>query len=315
MVDQEVAAQAARQQQSEPVDAPELGLAATALWRMQQEMEEAAAAVERQRQEVQLKAPVVDLAVLAARQQQQEQEVAAAAVRKLVQQEQEEPAWASCEYDPDYYDEELEAGHDCKRPQHLACYNMVDGVVVATSEMVPVVYSFPEAPAPMGVTFRASPKGPSLSVKRAILDTGANVVLASRQWVERSGLQWQQSKVLQLRTSSGGTFEACGRLSQPLIVVFCAGTPEELKVAVDCHVMTDKTELYELLLGTPLVNAVGGEISSYHSSFIYHPQLHVEGGDTAATHSVPICTYTDRAGAAYKESNRFLLGAVRSWFD
>jgi hypothetical protein len=185
--------------------------------------------------------------------------------------------------------------------------------VVATSEMVPAVYSFPVAPTPMGVTFRATPDGPALEVQRAILDTGANVVLASRAWVEKNGLDWQPTGALKLRTSRGGSFDACGRLAQPLIVVFCAGTPEELKVAVDCYVMANQSDLYELLLGTPLVNAVGGDISSFTSSFIYRPQLHKEGGDASITHSVPICTYTDRAGESYKESNRFLLGAASAW--
>ena len=77
--------------------------------------------------------------------------------------------------------------------------------------------------------------------------------------------------------------------------------------------MEDQTDLYELLLGTPLVNAVGGDISSFDSSFIYRPELHKAGGDISLKASVPICTYTSSAGDSYKESNRFLLGAVGAW--
>ena len=214
----------------------------------------------------------------------------------------------------DGYDSELdEQERQGSRPPHLACYNMVKGVVVATSERVPSVYSFPSVPPPMGATFRATPDGPNLITQRAILDTGANVVLASKGWAEKNNIAWQPTGVLKLRTSSGGSFTACGRLSQPLIVVFCAGTRNECKVALDCYVMEDQTDLYELLLGTPLVNAVGGDISSFDSSFIYRPELHKAGGDISLKASVPICTYTSSAGDSYKESNRFLLGAVSAW--
>ena len=237
-------------------------------------------------------------------------EVAAAAQR--VPQQQELEGLDESVYGDEYCEVDEPQGG---RPQHLSCYNMVNDVVVATSEMVPAVYTFPATASPLGVTFRSSPNGPALATQRVILDTGANVVLASLDWVERNGLEWLPAATLQLRTSSGGTFSACGRLAQPLIVVLCAGTPEELKVAVDCYVMRDQSNLYELLIGTPFVNAVGGEISSFTNSFTYRPQLHKRGGDAWATHSMQICTYTGCAGEAYKESNRFLLGAVLSWFD
>ena len=211
------------------------------------------------------------------------------------------------------YDEEEGAELETNRPAHLDCYNLVGGVVVASSERVPAVYSFAQGPEPAGITFRASPDGPTLKVERAILDTGANVVLGSKAWVEKNKLRWQPTNKLSMRTSSGDTFQACGRLSKPLIVVFCGGTAEELKVAVDCYVMEDQADLYELLVGTPLVNAVGGDISSYRSSFTYRPELYKEGGDPDVTHSIPICTYTAVAGAAYKESAHFMLGAMAAW--
>jgi hypothetical protein len=216
--------------------------------------------------------------------------------------------------DGEYYDDtgdEFEAG--TRRPAHLQHYVEVKGVVVATSSAVPEVYTFPNGPAPSCIGFRATPDGPSLQTTKAILDTGANIVLGSLAWAERNGLQWQPCSTLKMRTSSGDSFETCGRLSQPLIIVLCAGTPHQMKVAVDCYVMQQQADLYDLLVGTPLVNAVGGEISAFSSTFTYHPELHREGGDVSVTKSIGICTYACTASDTYRDSTRFLLGAVSAW--
>ena len=212
------------------------------------------------------------------------------------------------EYDPDEFsssdDEEAE-----RRPHHLERYEMVEGIVVATSPWVPEVYSFPAGPSPSSMTFRATSNGPILKTKKAILDTGANLVLASMDWVERNGLLWQPTSTLRMRTSSGASFSACGRLQEPLIIVLCADTPHELKVAVDCYVMQEQTDLYDLLIGTPLLNAVGGSISAFSNTFTYRPHLHVKGGDVTIKQSIPICTYTNMAGLRYRESARFMTSA------
>jgi hypothetical protein len=113
-----------------------------------------------------------------------------------------------------------------------------------------------------------------------------------------------------MHTSSGETFETCGRLSKPLIIVMCAGSPHELKVAVDCYVMRSQQNLYDMLVGTPFINAVGGDISSFSSSFIYRPQLHVVGGDVAITNSIAICTYASAIDHVYKESAIFMAAAI-----
>ena len=216
------------------------------------------------------------------------------------------------EYDPD----ELSSSDDEEelvRPHHLSRYEMVNGIVVATSPWVPEVYSFPSGPSPSSMSFRATSHGPLLKTKKAILDTGANLVLASLDWVERNELLWQPTNTLKMRTSSGASFSACGRLQQPLIIVLCANTQHELKVAVDCYVMTEQTDLYDLLIGTPLLNAVGGAISSFDNTFTYRPQLHVEGGDVSIKQSIAICTYTNTAGPRYRESSRFLISAACEW--
>jgi hypothetical protein len=132
-------------------------------------------------------------------------------------------------------------------------------------------------------------------------------------WVERTGLQWQPSSSLKMRTSSGDTFETCGRLAKPLILVLAAGSPHALKVAVDCFVMRGQQDVYDLLVGTPFVNAVGGDISSFSSSFIYRPQLDVVGGDVAVTNSIAICTNASAIDHIYQESAIFMAAALEGW--
>jgi hypothetical protein len=98
-------------------------------------------------------------------------------------------------------------------------------------------------------------------------------------------------------------------------MVLAAGSPHELKVAVDCYVMRGQQDVYDLLVGTPFVNAVGGDISSFSSSFIYRPQLHRAGGDVAVTNSIAICTYASYIDPTYKESALFMAEASSAWAE
>jgi hypothetical protein len=198
-------------------------------------------------------------------------------------------------------------------PPHLAGYAYENGMIIAVSSAVPEVYTFPPGPPPQGLSLRATPDGPPLEYSRAVIDTGANLVLASKQWVLDRKLPWQATGAVSLHTSSGATFCTAGRLSQPLILVLCAGTPAELRVAVDVHIMDEAQDVFQLLLGTPVINALGGDLSSYHSSFVYRPFMRVPGGDSEVLQSIPICTYTMRSSPQYSESARFMLGAVSAW--
>ena len=96
-------------------------------------------------------------------------------------------------------------------------------------------------------------------------------------------------------------------------MVLCAGTSAEVKVALDVHIMDDSQGVYDLLIGTPAINALGGRICAFESTFTYHPELHLPGGNPHLIHSIPISTFTDVAAPAYKESSNFLLGAVMEW--
>jgi hypothetical protein len=116
-----------------------------------------------------------------------------------------------------------------------------------------------------------------------------------------------------LTTSSGASFSTAGRLAEPLILVLCAGTPNELKLAVDVHVMDEAQDVYQLLLGTPVINALGAEFSAYTSSLTYRPQLFKKGGDKSILQSIAIRTYTNQSGPVYRDSMRFMLGAVQRW--
>jgi hypothetical protein len=80
----------------------------------------------------------------------------------------------------------------------------------------------------------------------------------------------------------------------------CAGSPHEPKMAVDCFVVRNQRDIYDLLVSMPCVNAVGWDISRFSSSFIYRAQLHVAGGDVAITNSIAICNYANTSDHVYK---------------
>jgi hypothetical protein len=152
-----------------------------------------------------------------------------------------------------------------QHPLHQSKYHMVRDIVVACSTAVPEVYKFPTTgPSFMGAPSTQRHTGPRWWRPRPF----STPVLGSMDCVERNG----PSSTLKKRTSMDKT---CGRLSKPLIIVLCAGSPH--KVAVDCYGMRNQADVCDLLVGTPFINAMSGCIISFYSSFIYMPQLHAEG--------------------------------------
>ena len=196
------------------------------------------------------------------------------------------------------------------RPPHLCGYGMVNGIIIATSTAVPAVYTLPYGPAPEGLGVRSELDGPDLPFKRAILDSGANMVLIERTWAEQHGIEYESDTSTHMLSSNGRSTPTCGRVKKPLLLRLCRGTAAQTEVAVAAHVVDGASGVYDILLGTPFINSLGGEMSSVLSAFTFRPDCHKEGGSMAVTQSVPMCCVTELVSEEYRSDFDFMLAAV-----
>jgi hypothetical protein len=157
-----------------------------------------------------------------------------------------------------------------------------------------LLYMDPEEPPDSG--FSVSHDGRLLSVTNAMLDTGANCVIANKAWCEQQGLTFVTRSVpIQ---GALGSVSAFGSLLSELTLVLHRGTPHETSVTVggkrgaQVLVSEGTDNVYDLLLGTAFLVPTRGQIDLSSRQYGFRPHAQ------APVHMVPLRPYAGGGGQA-----------------
>jgi hypothetical protein len=157
-------------------------------------------------------------------------------------------------------------------------------VKAAAVTNVPAVITLPYGDPSKGLSSRRQDSLDMLPYDRTILDTGANMVIVSKEWADLHQLKYEPKRTV-MRTSSGGSIITVGMLTTPILFVLCAGTHAELELELPVHVMEGVGEVYDILLGTPFTNPILMDICTGRSSanYCYRMLHHL---DSVSRHSI-----------------------------
>lgn len=138
--------------------------------------------------------------------------------------------------------------------------------------------------------------GKTLATRNALVDLGAGIILVSADYCRKHNLEVDESPV-HLSNATGGPAKVRGHLRTPLNLVLFAGTPDQASVTVGgdpgsanhvpALVAEGVAHLYDVLLGNTFTRRVGGEVSTFTSSFACRPFLQARG-DFATLRYIPL---------------------------
>jgi hypothetical protein len=162
----------------------------------------------------------------------------------------------------------------------------VDPPVIRSASLteVPAVITLPYGDPQQGLSIRRHNQPCTLPFGRALLDTGANMVICSQEWADEHQLSYEHKGTV-MQTSSGSSTSTVGMLTTPILFVLCAGTHAQLAIELPVHVMKGVGEVYDLLLGTPFTNPIHIDIHAGRSSASYCYRL-LHNGDSESRHTI-----------------------------
>jgi site-specific DNA-cytosine methylase len=114
-------------------------------------------------------------------------------------------------------------------------------------------------------------------------DSGADINLISAAYARQVKLPWGPDDV-EINVSTGGTMPVLGRVTAPVEVVLCAGTPQETVTLTRMYVVDEPT--YDVLLGVSADRAVGGYTDPVTGCLHFRPKL--QQGDLDTLHAIPM---------------------------
>lgn len=162
----------------------------------------------------------------------------------------------------------------------------------------PAVYTLPHNDPANSVSMVNPFTRTVLCCPRSIVDTGSNMIIIPITLARVLGLSWTKEHVMHTATSSGTVTPTLGKVTTPVDLVICHGTPDEMSVRLPIHIMGGNHTTFELLLGSPFINGVGADLLSLRSSLIYRPYLQSHG-DATTTAGIRMYTTTSNPSANY----------------
>ena len=160
---------------------------------------------------------------------------------------------------------------------------------------LPSIYTVHTTKPAEGITLESAETGEVLCKPvRTCIDTGSNMCLLVAPVAEASGIRFATNQGTYMRTSGGGGTNTLGKVTTPVNITLCAGTPHATRIRVPLHVVPGPGRSFELLLGTQFINSLGCVIDAYQSQLIYRPHL-LTRGDATTTHSIPLSTTVSAA--------------------
>ena len=141
--------------------------------------------------------------------------------------------------------------------------------------------------------------GTSYPFVRCIYDSGSNLNLISSSYCKQHGIEFDTTEGISMLTSSGAVSKTVGRVSTPLHFSLPNSSGGTVKIRVTLQVVHASVENFDILLGTPFMNAIASWVDVPTSMLCYRPQWH-SIRSPAGRLSIPITTTTDSPDAAYR---------------
>ncbi len=147
--------------------------------------------------------------------------------------------------------------------------------------------------------FRVMHNGVPLPAPNCMPDTGAGVLVASREWCDRVGLSYSLSSVP--LSGCGGQGAAVGTLVSAIDLVCFGGTPHEFRMTVGGKhtqvLITEGTSaLYDLLVGYPFLRPAGAIIDTLQDVMLVRPRYRASEGRDTRTFPIPLRAHPRPAG-------------------
>jgi hypothetical protein len=165
----------------------------------------------------------------------------------------------------------------------------------------PSVYSLPhDADPATTVCLVSAATGELLSRPVNIVDSGSNMIIVTQAFCNQHNLHYSSHDTTDTTTSSGAVTSTAGKLTTPVDIVLCKGTEHQMSLRLPIHVMGGRHSTFELLLGTPWLNAIGAVLDTLSSTLTYCPHLQCDA-DTVSTHTIPLLTTTSNPSILYQQ--------------
>ena len=128
-----------------------------------------------------------------------------------------------------------------------------------------------------------------------LADSGANVCLATEELAKAKGWGISTDRAMPVSGTGANPTYTLGVVTAPIDLTFCMGTPGEITLRVPLHVIRGSSgQAWQLLLGTNVLNHIGGDVCTSSSQLLYRPALPHTPNSTPAsalpTWSLPLTT-------------------------
>jgi hypothetical protein len=166
----------------------------------------------------------------------------------------------------------------------------------------PAVYSLTSGDPSSSLCLQHEHTGRIYPYRTAIFDSGSNLTIMSAAYCRRVGIQWSTDGGTSMVTSSGQSCPTHGRVTTPLLFTMRKGDGKhEVSVALEVQVVDSGSSTYDVILGTPFMNALATFVHVPTSTLCYYPRwlLH---HDQSIVSSIPIATTTDHPTEAYRRT-------------
>jgi hypothetical protein len=163
----------------------------------------------------------------------------------------------------------------------------------------PTVYYLQSGDPASSLSLVHSVRGNSFPFVRCIYDSGSNLNLISSSYCKQHGIEYDTTDGINMLTSSGAVSKTVGRVCTPLHFSLPNPSGGTVKLRITLQVVHASVENFDILLGTPFMNAVASWVDVPTSMLCYRPQWH-STRSAAGQLRIPIITTTDCPDAAYR---------------
>ena len=168
---------------------------------------------------------------------------------------------------------------------------------LAASEY-PAVYTLPPGDPATSLSLVRADTGTACAYSTCIYDSGSNMNMLSADFCKRQGIQYSKEGAVSMLTSSGSSHTTCGRVTTPVHFTL-PGQDSPVQIALELQVVDTPVHAYDILLGTPFMNALATSVDIPTGTMRYRPKWMQEHDPSGPVCSIPITTTTSNPSAEY----------------
>lgn len=141
-----------------------------------------------------------------------------------------------------------------------------------------------------------------------IYDSGSNVNILSREYCDKTGIQYGHRGGITMMTSSGDQHSTAGRVTAPVHFRLPGCDGDAVNITLELQVVDAPKRSYDILLGTPFMNALATSVDVPTATMRYQPRWLTELDASGPVCSIPITLTTTNPSQEYCD----MLAPLRS---